>query len=257
MKILITNDDGVNSSGILASKNAVESLGNPIVVAPSTQQSGIGRALTLFEPLRLDEVLLKDGSKGYSVSGTPADAVTLGLFELMDENPDLCISGINIGENIGKGELTTSGTIGAAMEAASHGIPTIAISQSVITEDIKFEEGHIGSNFDFAKEILYKVAKKVLKKDLPNGVDLLNINIPPNISNKNLLVSNLGERMFTPKIETRFDPRGTPYYWIDAVPYLDHAKGTDGHGLHIKNQPTITPISLNSQTDLNLLDDWL
>jgi 5'-nucleotidase len=257
MKILITNDDGINSSGILASKNAVESLGTPIVVAPSTQQSGIGRALTLFEPLRIKEVLLKDESKGYSVSGTPTDAVTLGLFEIVDEKPDLCISGINIGENIGKGELTTSGTIGAAMEAASHDIPTIAISQSVIHGDIKFEEGHIGLNFDFAKEILYKIAKKVLKQGLPEDVDLLNINIPSTVSNKNILISNLGERMYIPKIETRLDPRGTPYYWIDGLPCLDHAKGTDGYGLHVKNQPTLTPISLKFQTDLNLLDGWL
>ncbi|MDR2873736.1 MAG: 5'/3'-nucleotidase SurE [Methanobrevibacter sp.] len=257
MKILITNDDGVNSSGILASKNAVESLGTPIIVAPSTQQSGIGHALTLFEPLRLNEVLLKDGSKGYSASGTPTDAVTLGLFEVIDGDPDLCISGINFGENVGKEELTTSGTIGAAMEAAAHGIPTIAISQSVRHSDVKFEEGHVGLSFDFAKEILYKIAKNVLKKGLPDGVDLLNVNIPAETTNKNLLISKLGKRMYIPKIETRLDPRGTPYYWIDGIPYTDHEKGTDGYGLHVKNQPTITPISLNFQPDLSLLDGWI
>lgn len=156
MKILISNDDGINSSGLLASKNAVEPLGETVVVAPSKQQSGIGRALTLFEPLRLNQVVLKDESIGYSVSGTPTDSVTLGLFELMDKKPDLCISGINIGENIGKGELTTSGTLGAAMEAASYGIPTIAISQEVTRGDLKFEERHLEINFENSKEFSIK-----------------------------------------------------------------------------------------------------
>ncbi|MDR3222409.1 MAG: 5'/3'-nucleotidase SurE [Methanobrevibacter sp.] len=257
MKILISNDDGINSSGLLASKNAVKSLGETLVVAPSTQQSGIGRALTLFEPIRLNEILLKDKSVGYSVSGTPTDSVALGLFELMDEKPDLCISGINIGENIGKGELTTSGTLGAAMEAASYGIPTIAISQEVIRGDFKFEERHLKSNFENSKKILYKLSKKILDNGLPGGIDLLNVNVPSNPLNNDLLISKLGERMFTPKIETRLDPRGTPYYWIDGIPYIDHEEGTDGHGLHVKKQPTITPLSLDLGVDLDLLKNWI
>ena len=102
MKALISNDDGITASGILATKNAVEDLCETYVVAPETQQSGIGHALTLYEPLRINEHTLKDGSKGYGVSGTPTDAVTLALFEIMDEKPDIMISGINTGYNIGK-----------------------------------------------------------------------------------------------------------------------------------------------------------
>lgn len=140
-------------------------LGHVTVVAPSSQQSGIGRALTLFEPLRISGVQLKDGSRGFSVSGISlTDAVTLGIFELMEEQPTLAISGINTGENIGKGELTTSGTMGAAMEAASYGIPTIAVSLQVSRGDIKFEDGHVDIDYSFAKEILNKVAKKVVDK---------------------------------------------------------------------------------------------
>jgi len=127
MKILISNDDGVTASGIFASKKAVEDLGNTLVIAPELQQSGIGHALTLYEPLRVKERILKDGSIAYGVTGTPTDAVTIGLFELLDEKPDLMISGINTGFNLGKAELTTSGTVGAALEAASFGIPTIAM----------------------------------------------------------------------------------------------------------------------------------
>ena len=128
MKILLSNDDGVDASGILALKQAVEEFGEVYVVAPSNQQSGIGHALTLYEPLRINKTRLRDGSPAYSVSGTPTDSVTLGVYEIMDEKPDLVISGINTGQNTGKGELTTSGTLGAAMEAASLGIPAIAVS---------------------------------------------------------------------------------------------------------------------------------
>ena len=124
MKALISNDDGVTASGIFASKKAVEDLCDTLVIAPETQQSGIGHALTLYEPLRVKERILKDGSIAYGVTGTPTDAVTVGLFQMLDEKPDLAISGINTGFNIGQAELTTSGTVGAALEAASFGMPS-------------------------------------------------------------------------------------------------------------------------------------
>ena len=256
MKILISNDDGVNSSGILAAKRAVEKLGEVVVVAPSSQQSGIGRALTLFEPLRIDSVNLNDGSQGFSVSGTPTDAVVLGLFELMDEKPDLLISGINIGENIGKGELTTSGTIGAAMEAASFGIPSIAISQQVLRGDVKFEEGHIELDYSLSEKILYKIAKKVMDKGLPDGIDLLNVNIPSHSSNDDILITRLGERMYHPNIEMRSDPRGKPYYWIDGNPYEGYEKGTDGYALKTEKCTSLTPLSLDLTSNLELINNW-
>lgn len=259
MKILISNDDGINSSGILAAKEAVESLGDVTVIAPSNQQSGIGRALTLFEPLRMDRVILNDGSHGFSVSGTPTDAVTLGIFELMkeEEKPILAISGINIGENIGKAELTTSGTIGAAMEAASYGIPSIAISQQVLRGDIKFENGHVELDFRFAKKILKKIAKQVIKKKLPEGVDLLNLNIPSHPQSEKILITKLGNRMYVPKIETRLDPREKPYYWIGGTPYKENNKKSDGYGLKIEKRPTLTPLSMDLTSNVNELKNWI
>jgi len=257
MKILICNDDGVNSSGILAAKKSVEKLGEVFVVAPSTQQSGIGRALTLFEPLRISSVNLKDGTQGFSVSGTPSDSVILAIFELMDEKPDLLISGINTGENIGKGELATSGTIGAAMEAASYGIPSIAISQQVLRGDIKFEEGHVNLDYSLSEKILYQIAKKVLKKGFPNGVDLFNINVPSHSLNDDILITKLGERMYHPQIEMRFDPRGKPYYWIDGYPYEGFEEGTDGYALKIEKRPNLTPLSLDLTSNLELTKDWI
>ena len=257
MKALLSNDDGVTASGILASKKAVEDLCETCIVAPERQQSGIGHALTLFEPLRVNTHKLRDGSIGYGVSGTPTDAVTIALFKIMDEKPDLMISGINTGFNIGKAELTTSGTLGAAMEAASFGIPTIAISQEVTRDDIKFENGEIGIDFDFAGKMLNKLAKIVLKKGLPEGIDLLNVNIPANPSDEEFEVVKLGDRMYSPIVQKRLDPRGKPYYWINGDLYELNEPGSDGYELRVEQKTTITPIKLDLTSDMSLLKEWL
>lgn len=257
MKALLSNDDGITASGILASKKAVENLCDTYVVAPETQQSGIGHALTLYEPLRVNEYTLRDGSIGYGVSGTPTDAVTIALFEIMDEKPDLMISGINTGFNLGKAELTTSGTLGAAIEAASFGIPTIAISQEVTRDDIKFEKGKIEIDFDFASKMLNKLAKIVLKKGLPEGIDLLNVNIPANPSDEEFKVVRLGDRMYSPIIQKRQDPRGKPYYWINGEPYELDGPGSDSYELRREQKTTITPIKIDLTSDMSSLKEWL
>lgn len=257
MKALISNDDGITASGILASKKAVEELCETYVVAPERQQSGIGHALTLYEPLRVNKHTLRDGSLGYGVSGTPTDAVTIALFEIMDEKPDIMISGINTGFNIGKSELTTSGTLGAAIEAASFGIPTIAISQEVTRDDIKFENGENEVDFEFGKKMLNKIAKIVLKKGLPEGIDLLNVNIPENPSDDEIKIAHLSERMYNPVIEKRLDPRGKPYYWIGGEPYESHENGSDGHALQELQKTSITPIKIDLTSDMSLLKEWL
>ena len=257
MKALISNDDGITASGILASKKAVEDLCETYVVAPETQQSGIGHALTLYEPLRVNEFTLRDGSKGYGVGGTPTDAVTLALFEIMDEKPDIMISGINTGFNIGQAELTTSGTLGAAIEAASFGIPTIAISQEVTRDDIKFENGEIQIDFSFAGKMLNRLAKIVLKKGLPEGIDLLNVNIPAHPSDDSFEIAHLSERMYTPVIDKRLDPRGKPYYWIGGEPYESYKPGSDGHALRNQHKTTITPIKIDLTSDMSSLREWL
>ena len=257
MKALISNDDGITASGILATKKAVEDLCETYVIAPERQQSGIGHALTLFEPLRVNEHILKDGSKGYGVSGTPTDAVTIALFEIMDEKPDIMISGINTGFNIGKAELTTSGTLGAAMEAASYSIPTIAISQEVLRDDIKFDNGEVEIDFSFAGKMLNKLVKILLKKGLPEGVDLLNVNIPANPSSDEFEVVHLGERMYIPQIDKRLDPRNRPYYWIGSEEYKGDKIGSDGYALKKKQKSTITPLKLDFTGDLGLIKEWL
>lgn len=257
MRILITNDDGVNSSGIVAARKAVEGLGDINVVAPAMQQSGIGHALTLFEPVRVTLSKLLDGSEAYSVSGTPTDAVILGIYEIMGKKPDLVISGINIGENLGMAELTTSGTIGAAMEAAANGIPAISVSLQVTRDDIKFHDGHVDLDFDFAEKIVRKLSKMILKKGLPDGTDFLNVNIPSHPETHKIKLTRLGKRMYFIHIQKRLDPRGREYYWIDGDPVELDEEGTDVHALKNARCPTITPISLDSTSSMDLMKDWL
>ncbi len=257
MKALISNDDGVTASGILSAKRAVENLCETIVVAPEIQQSGIGHALTLYEPLRVNKRVLKDGTVAYGITGTPTDAVLIGLFEILNEKPDLMISGINTGFNLGKAELTTSGTIGAAMEAASFGIPTIAISQEVTNDHIKFENGEVDVDFGFAEKMLNKLVKIVLKKGLPEGIDLLNVNIPKNPVDDEFEVVKLGKRMYTPVMEKRLDPREQPYYWIGGEPYTSDKKGSDSYELKVSQKSTITPLKIDLTADLKVLKDFL
>lgn len=256
MKALISNDDGVTASGILAAKKAVEDLCDTYIVAPETQQSGIGHALTLYEPLRLNKHILRDGSIGYGISGTPTDAVTIGLFELLDEKPDIMISGINTGFNLGQAELTTSGTLGAAIEAASFGIPSIAISQEVARDDIKFENGEVEIDFDFAGKMLKKLTKIVLKKGLPEGIDLLNVNIPANPVNEEFEVVKLGKRMYTPVIDKRLDPRGKPYYWINGDLYEGDGPGSDSYELRKEHKTTVTPLKIDLTKNMDSLKGW-
>ncbi|MBE6499367.1 MAG: 5'/3'-nucleotidase SurE [Methanobrevibacter thaueri] len=256
MKALISNDDGITATGILACKKAVEDLCETYVVAPERQQSGIGHALTLYEPLRINKHALKDGSVGYGVSGTPTDAVTLALFEIMDEKPDIMISGVNTGYNIGKSELTTSGTLGAALEAASFGIPTIAISLEVTRDDIKFENGEVEIDFSFAGKMLNKLTKIVLKKGLPEGIDLLNVNIPANPSDEEFEVVKLSKRMYTPVIEKRMDPRNKAYYWIGGEPYESNEIGSDGYVLRKLQKTTVTPLKIDLTSDMEMLREW-
>lgn len=257
MRILITNDDGVNSSGIIAAKKAVEGLGSIEIVAPATQQSGIGHALTLFEPIRVTSTNLLDGTEAYSVSGTPTDAVLVGIFEIADEKPDLVISGINVGENLGMSELTTSGTIGAAMEAAAQGIPSLSVSLQVTEGAIKFHDGHVDVDFSHAQKMARKVTKMMLRKSLPEGTDFINLNVPYSPDSDKIKLTRLGQRMYTVHIQKRLDPRGRPYYWIDGLPLEKDDPGTDVHVLREENCATITPISLDCTSNLDLMREWM
>lgn len=255
MKILLTNDDGVNSNGILAARDAVKDLGETIIVAPSTQQSGVGHAITLMKALRAAPTILDDGTKAYAVTGTPTDCVILGSKGILDEDPDLVISGINIGENLSK-SITTSGTLGAAFEAAYFGIPAIAVSLQINHENLKFADGVKQIDYSHCISILNKLVKKVIEHGMPEGVNILNLNIPSKPESDEIVPSFFADRMYTTDVEKRIDPYGHPYYWIIGDLINDEQEGSDVHTLRVLNKPSITAISTDMGVDVDL-SKWL
>ncbi len=248
-KILLTNDDGVYSTGLKAAYDSVQDLGEVIAVAPATQKSGVGRGISIFEPLRVSLACV-NGFRAYAVAGTPTDSVIIGLFSIMKEHPDLVLSGFNVGENISTDAVTTSGTIGAALEAASYGIPTIAASIQVLDEGDKFDDHRTYSyDFEVGIKIVNRIAKNVIKKGLPDGVDLLNINIPRHATmDTEIEITRLARKIFLTGVEERHDPRGRPYYWINGELIRDAEEGTDVKAVMKKGNISITPLSLDSTT---------
>jgi len=247
-RILVSNDDGVYASGLQAAARSVQGLGQVVVAAPSGQMSGVGRSVSVFEPLRYAEVNL-NGFQAYAVTGTPVDSVIIGIFAIMKgELPDLVVSGINVGENISTDTVTTSGTIGAALEAASYGIPSIAASIQVVDQGDKFDMHHGEKhNFDVATKVLRRVANKVLEHGLPEGVDVLNLNVPADArEDTEIVVTRLARKIFKTTVQERFDPRGRPYYWIDGDLICSDAEGTDVQTIYQDRKISLTPLTLDS-----------
>ena len=245
-RILITNDDGVASPGLMAVYEAVKDLGEAVIVAPATQQSAVGRSMTLFEPLRIEKMKLQ-GTVAYAVNGTPTDSVIMGMYVIMaDKKPDLVISGINIGENLSAEAATTSGTIGAAMEAANQGVPAIAVSMHVLEEADKFATAAMTRDYAVAQSVIRKLARHVLEHGMPKRVDLLNVNLPAGATPETpVVVTRLARRMYDTIVHHRMDPRGRSYYWVDGTVVADAPEGTDLHTVHQRKQISITPLRLD------------
>lgn len=243
-KILITNDDGIHSRGIKAAVEALQDLGDIYVIAPMFQRSASGRAMTLHRPLRAKRVNI-EGTKGaYALDGMPVDCIIFALARF--EGFDLAISGINLGENLST-EITVSGTASAAIEAATHKIPSIAVSLEVSREKHKFGTGE-EVDFSVAKYFLRKIAGAVLKNGLPEGVDMLNLNIPGDATKETpIKITRLARRMYSPSVEERIDPKGTPYYWIVGTqcPKEILEPGTDMYVIKIEKNVSLTPISID------------
>ncbi|MDA0524116.1 5'/3'-nucleotidase SurE [Methanococcoides alaskense] len=251
-RILLTNDDGVYAAGIRAAYRSVSDLGDVTVSAPAQQQSGVGRSISIFEPLRITRTTI-DGIEVHAIGGTPTDSVILGIFTIMKGLPDLILSGFNIGENISTDTITTSGTIGAALEGASYGVPAIAASLQVTEEGLKFDDlRDFQHDFDVGVKFVNGVAKKVLKNGLPENVDLLNINIPHFVEkDTEVEITRLARKFFQTDVEERRDPRGRPYYWIAGDLIHTAEEGTDVHAIE-KGHISVTPISLDATSPIEL-----
>ena len=198
-RILVTNDDGVKSEGIYVLADALRHLGNVIVVAPHQEASAIGHALTLRRPLRMEQ--LREGV--YEVDGTPTDCVNVALTQLYDAPPDLVVSGINKGYNLGD-DVTYSGTVSGALEGCLLGIPSIAVS---------LRRGEETPDFRPAAAAAASMAEAVLAHGLPTRT-FLNINVPAG-QPRGMRVTVQAKRNHVTMVTERLDPRGKPYYWIE------------------------------------------
>ena len=234
-RILITNDDGVESRGLLALKQALDPIGDTTVIAPDTNQSAVGHQKTLMRPLRVRERTLGDGTLAYSVDGSPTDAVSVAFLGYFGHGFDLVASGINYGANLGD-DITYSGTVSAAMEAVINGCPAFAISQ----------EYYEHPDFTLAALAASAVARNILEHGLSRG-ELVNVNVPAVTPEEceGFEVTRLGRRVYQDQLIERLDPRGIPYFWIGGPPPSGLAvPGTDFHAV-VNRRIAITPIHLD------------
>jgi 5'/3'-nucleotidase len=234
-RILVTNDDGIESRGLLALKQALEPIGEVYVMAPETNQSAVGHSMTFMRPLRVRERTLDDGSRGWSVDGSPTDAVSLAFLGYFGFSFDLVASGINYGSNLGD-DITYSGTVGAAMEAVLSGCPAFAMSQEFKGEP----------HWELAGRTAAMVARNVLQHGLGEG-ELLNVNVPAGVPDGPVGVelTRMGKRVYQDQLLERIDPRGVPYYWFGGPPPTGLSDpGTDFHAV-LNGRVAITPIKLD------------
>ena len=243
MKILLTNDDGIYFEGLWALYRRLDRRHTVIVVAPDRERSAVGHAITLNEPLRATRVEVNGGYNGYSVNGTPADCVKLGMLELLDARPDVVIAGINPGANVGI-NINYSGTVAAAKEAALCGVAAIAVSM----------EGPQTHHYDDAAGFILKLTESVFEKKLPPGT-FLNVNLPnmPVHETGGIRFSRQGHPLAFDHFERRVDPRDRTYYWQGCEKQrFENNPNADGTALG-ENFISITPIKCD-MTDYEVLE---
>jgi 5'-nucleotidase len=246
--ILITNDDGIFASGIYALKQAMESLGRVTVVAPLSEKSAVGHAITISDPLRVETVERNGSFFGYAVNGTPADCVKLAVAALCEQKPDLVVSGINLGPNTAT-NILYSGTVSAAAEGAMLGIPSLAVSVATFSK----------TAFEPAARFIVKLAEEVLRRGLPEGT-LLNVNVPavPQEEIRGIRMTRQGKGGYTTAFDKRNDLHNRTYYWQGGKHnQLDFGLDVDDSAV-MENYISVTPVhyDLTNHAFLKDLQAW-
>ena len=239
-KILITNDDGISSQGIYALWEAMNDIGETFIAAPSSEQSASSHSLTLSSPLRVEILERKNGFKGWSINGTPVDCVKIAIRSLMKKSPDILVSGVNHGANLGN-NIMYSGTVSAATEGMIMGVPSIAISLASYETD----------NYDVVKKYAKNIVTNVLDHGLPQDT-LLNVNVPycKLKEIRGLKITSQGNQYFIDEYEKRIDPRNSEYYWIKGQ-MIDEDQSIDYDGKAIQeNYVSVTPIHFKLTNEL-------
>jgi 5'-nucleotidase len=247
--ILISNDDGITAPGIRALVDAMKSIGDIIIVAPDSPQSGMGHAVTISKPLRLDKTDIYGDIPAYQCSGTPADCVKLAVDKVLHRKPDLLVSGINHGSNSSINVLY-SGTMSAAMEGAIEGMPSVGFSLCNYSYD---------ADFSLAKSVAQRVAKNIIQDGLPQGT-LLNVNIPNVVAAdfKGLKVCRQAIAKWQEEFDERRDPNGRRYFWLTGK-FINMDKGIDTDEWALANNfASIVPVhfDLTAYHAMQALNSW-
>lgn len=248
MKILVSNDDGIDSAGIYSLVESLKEIAEVTVVAPHKEQSAVGHAITMQTPLRVFEYQKNGKFFGYAVDGTPADCVKIGIRNIMTTPPDLVVSGINHGSNTAI-NIIYSGTVSAAREAAIMEFPAIAISVA----------SHQVLDFSFASKVALHLSKEVYKRNLPLGT-MLNVNVPnlPESEIKGVILTKQGKSKWDDIYEKRVDPYGRNYYWLTGN-LMDVDTDLDLDQAAIKrNYVSVSPIhfDLTDYVTFNKMLEW-
>ena len=247
-RVLITNDDGIYAKGIEVLFFELRKEFEVIVVAPETEQSAVGHAITLMNPLRLKKINRNGEFFGYAINGTPADCVKLAIKELVTEPLDLVVSGINLGANVGI-NVIYSGTVSAATEGTMMGVPSIAVSIDTFKDP----------DFRPAAKVARQIARMVIEKGLPDNTSL-NVNVPavPYEEIKGFAITKQGTSRFHEKFDRRLDPRNNVYYWLCGATWDRNTDmGTDAGAL-ARKYVSITPIThdLTNYKAMDVLKRW-
>ncbi len=232
--ILVTNDDGVHSPGLTALFDAMKTLGEAYVVAPDRERSAVSHSLTMHRPLKVEQL----NERIFSINGTPTDCVAVGISKILPFRPELVVSGINKGANLGD-DITYSGTVSAAIESTIMGIPAFAVS-------LVLQQPLNRANFGTAAGIATQIGGYIIANSLPYDT-LLNVNIPDVQYGdlRGIKLTRQGKRIYDDSIKETFDPHGNKHYWIGGGnPYWEHGEDTDIQAIqdcHV----SITPIHLD------------
>lgn len=255
-KVCLTNDDGPRSDGMLKLAESLSEVVELIVVVPDGQRSATGKTLTLKRPIRITEKHEKNGYQFVSHDGAPADSVILA--HAFYEDIDLFISGINSGANVGYQSMLTSGTVGAAFEAAIRGLPSIAVSRQA-TPSEWFEATGADGDCERMCEITKDLVLKILEKGMPQGIDMLNLNFPSKLSADSEMVVTIPTKVrMHNEVEERKDPMGRPYYWYLGIERDPPAK-SDAHEVFVKGNVSISPVILDwiGEKEVKILEEFL
>ncbi len=245
--ILITNDDGIFAAGITALAHALSKFARVTVIAPDQNRSGVSNAITLETPLRV----MKTPTGWWQLNGTPADCVKLALSGFLEEQPDMVISGINAGPNLGD-DVLYSGTVGGAIEGRFLKYPPIAISAAGTRHDEMY--------YETAAEVTIHLVKRIMESPPAGGI-IFNVNVPavPHHELRGIKPTRQGDRHFSEPVITSEDGRGRQIFWIGEVGKIkDGGEGTDFHAIH-NHYVSVTPmqIDLTAHSHLTSLNTWL